>query len=94
MCAHRTDIHAFNCSYMIESPRWLATSGRLAECAKYLTVIARINGRPDSEITETELKKMLPDSSTGTGSGQVYSILSLFTGRRIAQNTLLMVFAW
>lgn len=26
--------------YMIECARWLATGGRLAECAKYVTIIA------------------------------------------------------
>lgn len=77
---------------MIESPRWLATSGRLAECAKCLTNIARINGRPTSEITESYLKKMLPDNING--GEQVYSMLSFFTGWRIARNTLLLVFCW
>lgn len=84
---------AAECSYMIESPRWLATTGRLAECAKYLTVIARINGRNDAEITETNLKKMLPESSR-TDGGQVYGMLSLFSGFRIARNTLVLIFCW
>lgn len=78
-------------SYMIESPRWLATKGRLAECAAYLTTIARINGRPTDEITETYLKKILPNTQ---GGEQVYGMLSFFTGWRIARNTLVLVLCW
>lgn len=80
---------------MIESPRWLATGGRLAECAKYLTAIGRINGRTDAadSISEAYLKKMLPDSGSGNGE-QVYGMLSFFTGWRIARNTLLLVCCW
>lgn len=79
---------------MIESPRWLATSGRLADCAKYLTAIARINGRTDIDIDESYLKKMLPDGSGTDGGDQVYGMLSLFSGWRIARNTLLLIFCW
>lgn len=86
-------------SYMIESPRWLATSGRLAECAKYLTTIARVNGRADIEITESYLKKMLPDTDAAAngssgGSSESPGLLSFFTNWRIARNTFLLVFCW
>ncbi len=74
---------------MIESPRWLATVGKLKESAATLNRIAKINGR-SFEITEKYLKTMLPDKQ----STKTYGIISLFSGLRIAANTTLLVLCW
>jgi OCT family organic cation transporter-like MFS transporter 4/5 len=75
--------------YMIESPRWLATKRYLSRCAVELNRIAKINGK-DIVITEKLLKEMLPDNTVE----QVYGIASLFTGWRLAKNTILIIICW
>lgn len=75
---------------MIESPRWLATAGKLEKCAKYLLDIAHINGKT-VDISEIYLKKMLPDNNKVE---HVYGMLSFFTGARIAMNTIVLVLCW
>ncbi|XP_070494612.1 carcinine transporter [Chironomus tepperi] len=75
--------------YMIESPRWLATKRHLARCANELNRIAKINGKK-IEITEKMLKEMLPDEK----AEEVFGIASLFTGWRLAKNTILIVICW
>ena len=74
---------------MIESPRWLATKRYLKRCAVELNKIARINGK-DIVITEKTLKEMLPDIK----AEQVYGIASLFSGWRLAKNTMLIITCW
>lgn len=75
--------------YMIESPRWLATKRHLSRCANELNRIAKINGRK-IVITEKMLNDILPNEQ----AEQVFGIASLFTGWRLAKNTILMVICW
>lgn len=74
---------------MIESPRWLATVGKLKESADTLQRIAKINGKT-FEITEKYLKTILPEQE----KTKTYGMASLFSGLRIATNTILLVSCW
>jgi MFS transporter, OCT family, solute carrier family 22 (organic cation transporter), member 4/5 len=75
--------------YMIESPRWLATKRHLQRCANELNRIAKINGRK-VEVTVKMLEEMLPDVKVE----DVYGMASLFTGWRLAKNTILIIICW
>jgi MFS transporter, OCT family, solute carrier family 22 (organic cation transporter), member 4/5 len=75
--------------YMIESPRWLATKRHLQKCANELNRIAKINGRK-VEVTVKMLEEMLPDIKVE----DVYGMASLFTGWRLAKNTILIIMCW
>jgi MFS transporter, OCT family, solute carrier family 22 (organic cation transporter), member 4/5 len=74
---------------MIESPRWLANKGHYARCAVELGKIAKINGKK-VEYTEKSLRDLMPDNDVET----VYGMASLFTGWRLAKNTVLIVICW
>lgn len=76
-------------TYMIESPRWLANKGRLTECARELNKIAKINGRKIT-ITEKSLQDALPKHQVE----HVYGMMSLFSGWRLAKNTMMIVVCW
>lgn len=75
--------------YMIESPRWLATKRLLEKCAVELNRIAKINGR-DVKVTAKMLDEMLPDTKVES----VFGMASLFTGWRLAKNTILIIAVW
>lgn len=79
-------LFALYSKYMIESPRWLAAKRHLSKCAIELNRIAKINGR-NVVVTEKMLDEMLPDVKVEA----VYGIASLFTGWRLAKNTILIV---
>lgn len=74
---------------MIESPRWLATVGKLEQSASTLRRIGKMNGK-SVEITEKYLKSVIPEKQ----NTKTYGIISLFSGRRIATNTILLVSCW
>jgi MFS transporter, OCT family, solute carrier family 22 (organic cation transporter), member 4/5 len=75
--------------YMIESPRWLATKRHLSKCAHELNRIAKINGK---KVVVTV--KMIEDLLPNTKVEDVYGMASLFTGWRLAKNTILIVMCW
>jgi MFS transporter, OCT family, solute carrier family 22 (organic cation transporter), member 4/5 len=75
--------------YMIESPRWLATKRHLDKCANELNRIAKINGK-NVKMTAKMLEEMLPDVEVE----KVFGIASLFTGWRLAKNTMLVISSW
>lgn len=79
----------FICRYMIESPRWLTNRGRLDKAAEVLNHIAKINGK-SPEITEKLLRTALPT----TEPEKVYGMLSLFSGLRLAKNTVILIICW
>lgn len=67
-----------------ESPRWLASSGKTAECEKVLSNIAHVNGNTLPENTFTILKKADQAKEGHFGVG------SLFSSWRLARNTFLV----
>lgn len=79
----------FHYRYMIESPRWLINRGKLQKAAFYLNRIAKINKRP-VRVTPKMLQSMLPDEEPE----KVYGMLSLFSGARLAKNTIMLLVAW
>lgn len=74
---------------MIESPRWLANRGKLDKAAIYLNRIAKINGKTIN-VTEKLLRNMLPVEKPE----KVYGMLSLFSGLRLAKNTVILIICW
>lgn len=75
--------------YMIESPRWLATKRYFKRCAIEMNRIGKIN-KSKIVITEKMLEESLPDIK----AEEVYGMASLFTGWRLARNTMMIVISW
>ncbi|KFB35810.1 AGAP004107-PA-like protein [Anopheles sinensis] len=77
-------------SYLIESPRWLATRGNYRAAMKVLRRIATVNGIKELAFDEAVLEKQLSHHKTET----IYGIASLFNGWRMTKNTLLVILCW
>lgn len=84
-------IFGFFWTYMIESPRWLASKGKYKECVVQLNKIARIN-KVTADIDEDYLLKMFPVKKAKIE--KVYGVASLFSDWRIAKNTVLIITCW
>lgn len=75
---------------MIESPRWLIIQGDYKKAAYYLNRIARINKKPVI-LTEDQLRSLMPLNEK---SEKTYGMLSLFSGKRLARNSIFLIIAW
>lgn len=84
-----TTVYHLHYRYLIESPRWLINRGQLGQAAYYLNRIAKINKKP-VRVTEKMLRTMLPNEEPE----KVYGMLSLFSGLRLAKNTIMLLVAW
>lgn len=80
-------IFLFIPTYMIESPRWLATRGQFEKAAYYLNRIAKIN-KKQIRVDEKTLH------SINVEPEKIYGMLSLFSGLRLAKNTIILIFCW
>ncbi|XP_045530578.1 solute carrier family 22 member 15-like isoform X4 [Pieris brassicae] len=72
-----------------ESARWLYVEGKSKECVKILNKIAVVNNsklKPETEKELLSVKKQKSSSSFGP--------LALFTGARLAFNTILLLLLW
>ncbi|XP_062702203.1 beta-alanine transporter isoform X1 [Aedes albopictus] len=76
--------------YLIESPRWLATRGHYKRSMAELRKIANVNGIRQLPFDERSLEKLLSHRKVET----VYGMASLFTGWRMARNTIFCVVCW
>uniref|UniRef100_A0A1A9VVB9 Major facilitator superfamily (MFS) profile domain-containing protein n=1 Tax=Glossina austeni TaxID=7395 RepID=A0A1A9VVB9_GLOAU len=75
--------------YVIESPRWLISKQRFADAIIQFKKIAKINGRTFT-MSEKELIQIFSTAQIET----TYGIASLFSGWRLARNTIIMGFSW
>lgn len=75
--------------FMVESPRWLISRRRFKDAIKQFRIIARIN-RKEFHMTEQELAEMYSSMK----EEQIYGMMSLFSGWRIARNALIMALNW
>lgn len=75
---------------MIESPKWLITRGDYKRAAFYLNRIAKANKKP-AIISDTLLESMIPKI---TKVNEEYGVFSLFSGRRLARNTIVLILSW
>lgn len=75
---------------MIESPRWLWSKGRSKECIKQLRRIAKYNNRN----LKLEAKKDLHSYDPTIRNSKTFGPLALFSGWKIALNTVLQLMMW
>ncbi|XP_055526198.1 beta-alanine transporter isoform X2 [Wyeomyia smithii] len=76
--------------YLIESPRWLVTRGEYGRSMRELRKIAACNGVRQLPFDEHSLEKLFANRKVET----VYGMASLFSGWRMAKNTVLCVVCW
>ncbi|XP_026479547.1 solute carrier family 22 member 5-like [Ctenocephalides felis] len=81
-------IFLINNKYMIESPRWLASRGKMKKCEKTLRTIAKVNG---ATLNDDALE-MLKDYSSEPE--HVFGMMSLFTSWTLAKNTIMLLICW
>ncbi|XP_055907554.1 carcinine transporter-like isoform X2 [Eupeodes corollae] len=84
-----TALVLFFYKYAIESPRWLISKRRFADALVQLKRIAYLNRRSIT-ITEKELVELYGNLE----EEKVIGVASLFSGWRIAKNTIIMGFSW
>lgn len=72
-----------------ESARWLHIEGKSKECVKILNKIAEVN---NSKIKPETLKALLSAKKQNSSSG--FGPLALFSGTRLAINTILLLLLW
>lgn len=79
----------FSFRLIIESPRWLASKGKIKRCVKELSKIARINKTKLPEEIEMKLQKII-----NTNNEKVYGVMSLFSSWRLTVNGILVIIGW
>ncbi|XP_065157525.1 organic cation transporter 1-like [Atheta coriaria] len=76
--------------WMIESPRWLASKGKIKRCYQELEKVAKTNKTDMPNNTEAVLKKAYDVK----GTEKNHTILGLFSSPRLAKNTIMLVCCW
>ncbi|RUS91076.1 hypothetical protein EGW08_001204 [Elysia chlorotica] len=79
--------------YMPESPRWLATQGRLEESHDALLQVARANGKCLPDLAKEVIKK-IADDKREMDKDKKYTYLDLFKGRENSKMTIIFSFQW
>lgn len=76
---------------LIESPQWLWVNRKTKDCVKNLKRIAKVNKTKLSSATEEEI---LTSGVAEANETEVLGPLALFSGWRLATNTILQLFLW
>lgn len=71
-----------------ESPRWLASRGRVEDSAHVLKYIAKVNKTTLPENTYEVLQKIADKKE------KFYGMATLFIHWRLAKNTIIMIICW
>ncbi|XP_076448619.1 solute carrier family 22 member 7-like [Babylonia areolata] len=79
---------------MPESPRWLATQGRLQEAERVVERIARVNRRPVPGARTRRVLENVARAQKEAGQGRRYTYLDVYRGWRIARTTLILQCIW
>lgn len=83
------NIFTFNVNrFIIESPRWLASKGKVSKCIKELRKIAEVNGTTLPEDLEESIQLLRKKDE------KVYGVISLVSSWRLAKNGFLIVTGW
>ncbi|GFO12740.1 solute carrier family 22 member 21 [Plakobranchus ocellatus] len=92
-CAVITFVFTLGCFYVPESPRWLATQGKVEESYSALEKIARVNKkRLPSGVTEILLK--ISKNNVEDQRGNKYTYLDLFKTKKNIKLTLVFALQW
>ncbi|XP_017787307.1 PREDICTED: organic cation transporter 1-like [Nicrophorus vespilloides] len=81
-------LYMFSGSFLIESPRWLASKGKTKKCVKELHKIAKVNNTKVPEDAIYTLAKVSGKEE------KVYGMLALFSSWRLAKNSFLLITGW
>ncbi|GFO23290.1 solute carrier family 22 member 21 [Plakobranchus ocellatus] len=92
-CALLCLIFMAGCLNIPESPRWLATQGKLDESYAVLEKIARTNKKRLPPGVKEILQK-IATKNTGHERGRTYTYLDLFKGTKNIKLTLIFVLQW
>ncbi|XP_044258054.1 beta-alanine transporter isoform X1 [Tribolium madens] len=74
--------------YMIESPRWLASKGKIKECVVELKKIAKINR------TQLSDKVLVTLNNKSVAEEKNFGVMSLFGSWKLAKKSLLIISSW
>uniref|UniRef100_A0A6M2DYH2 Putative synaptic vesicle transporter svop n=1 Tax=Xenopsylla cheopis TaxID=163159 RepID=A0A6M2DYH2_XENCH len=77
-----------NNKYMIESPRWLSSRGKVERCEKMLRKIAKVN---KTTLNDDALEILKQDKFE---QEKLYGMASLFSSFTLAKNSLMMALLW
>ncbi|RZC39744.1 organic cation transporter 1 [Asbolus verrucosus] len=74
--------------YMIESPRWLASKGKMKKCVKELKRIAKLN---NSEVSDKVLMSLNKETIKPEKN---FGVMSLFSSWNLAKKSILIITGW
>ncbi|KAK3777153.1 hypothetical protein RRG08_044982 [Elysia crispata] len=93
VCAVLSGLFVLGFFYVPESPRWLATQGRLEESYSVLEKIARANKKPMPPSAMDVIQRIADDERTKY-QGKKYTYKDLFTTRTTIKVTVIFSLEW
>ncbi|GFO45734.1 solute carrier family 22 member 21 [Plakobranchus ocellatus] len=92
-CAIISGVLLLGFTFIPESPRWLATQGRLEESYKVLEKMARMNGKTLPPAAMDVLRK-IAENERANEKKKKYTFLDLFKRKRSAMITIIFAYQW